>query len=140
MTERRQFVFDTNVLISAALFKDSTPGQALTAAIRDGDIVLSPDTVQELHDVLFRPKFDRYLTSATRKRFMAAILRRAVIVEVDQTVRECRDPKDDKLLDLAVGGNASFVITGDDDLLALNPFRGISIVTPSEFLEILSRP
>lgn len=139
MTERRRFVFDTNVVISAALFNESTPGQALTAAIRDGDILLSPDTVQELHEVLFRPKFDRYLTSATRKRFMAAILRRAVIVEVEQTIHECRDPKDDKFLDLAVGGNASLVITGDDDLLTLNPFRGIPIVTPSEFLVILSR-
>jgi putative PIN family toxin of toxin-antitoxin system len=139
MGEHRRLVFDTNVLISAALFKDSTSGRALQAAIRHREILLSPATAQELQEVLARPKFDRYVQPTTRKRFMAAILRTATIVEIEQTIHECRDPKDDKFLDLAVGGNASFIVTGDDDLLVLNPFRGISIATPSEFLEILSQ-
>ena len=139
MTERRRIAFDTNVLVSAALFKDSAPGQALQAAIRHGEILLSAATADELHEVLARPKFDRYVSSKTRKRFVAAMLRTATIVEVEQTFQQCRDPKDDKFLDLAVGGKALFIVTGDDDLLAQHPFQGISIVTPTAFVDILGR-
>jgi uncharacterized protein len=139
MTERRRFVFDTNVLISAALFKDSTPGRALQAAIRQGEILLSQATAQELQEVLGRPKFDRYVHPTTRKRFLAATLRTAIIVEIERSFQECRDPKDDIFLDLAVAGNASFIVTGDDDLLVLHPFQGISIVTPTQFLEIMNQ-
>ena len=49
-------------------------------------------------------------------------------------VRECRDPKDDKFLELALNGRADLIITGDADLLVLNPWRGIEIVTPREYL------
>ena len=49
----------------------------------------------------------------------------------------CRDPKDDRILELAVNGNASFLVTGDDDLLTLNPFRGIQILVPSKLLELM---
>jgi len=55
-------------------------------------------------------------------------------VEPNEEIRLCRDPKDDKFLELAIGGNADFVISGDGDLLALHPYRGISIMTSAEFL------
>ena len=48
----------------------------------------------------------------------------------------CRDPKDDQILELAVSGNADCIVTGDDDLLTLNPFRGIAIITPADFLRV----
>jgi putative PIN family toxin of toxin-antitoxin system len=134
MTEERRYVFDTGVLISAALFKESTPGQALRAALRGGSILLWQATAEELHQVLGRPKFDRYVRPATRKRFLAALLRRAALVEIDQSFQTCRDPRDDKFLEAAVSGHASFLISGDEDLLALNPFHGIPIVTPAQFL------
>jgi predicted nucleic acid-binding protein len=54
-------------------------------------------------------------------------------------VRACRDPKDDKFLELAVSGAACCVVTGDQDLLALHPFRSVSILTPAQFLEALSQ-
>jgi len=46
----------------------------------------------------------------------------------------CRDPKDNKFLELAVAGEATHIVTGDSDLLVLNPFRDIAVLTPSEFL------
>jgi predicted nucleic acid-binding protein len=49
-------------------------------------------------------------------------------------VHACRDPKDDKFLQLAVNGNADFIIAGDDDLLVLNPFHGFPIITPASYL------
>jgi uncharacterized protein len=51
------------------------------------------------------------------------------------TIRACRDAKDDKFLELAVSGRAAYIISGDDDLLVLHPFRGIAIMTAAEFLQ-----
>jgi uncharacterized protein len=62
-------------------------------------------------------------------------LKVAEMIEINDTIAACRDPKDDKLLELAVGGNADFLITGDKDLLVLNPFRAVKIITPREFLD-----
>ena len=56
------------------------------------------------------------------------------VVEITQTIRVCRDPKDDKFLELAVSGSATHIVSGDQDLLDLHPFRGISIVSPRRFL------
>ena len=57
------------------------------------------------------------------------------MVEIVDSIRICRDPKDDKILELAISGNADCIVTGDDDLLVLNPFREVAIVTPADFLQ-----
>jgi uncharacterized protein len=56
------------------------------------------------------------------------------IIEPKEQINECRDPKDNKYLELAVSGKAEAIVTGDTDLLVLHPFRDIQIVTPQEFL------
>jgi predicted nucleic acid-binding protein len=56
------------------------------------------------------------------------------IIDVLQSIRESRDPKDDKFLEAAVNGRADVIVTGDKDLLDLNPFRGIAILTPAAYL------
>ena len=116
----------------------SVPGQALYAALDRGEILLSQATAAELSEVLGRRKFDRYLTREEREQFLATLLRDATVVEITEEVRACRDPKDDKFLELAVNGHASCLVTGDADLLALHPFRGIPILTPAQFLDGLS--
>ena len=83
-----------------------------------------------------RPKFDRYVVEALRTEFLETILNDAVWVEIQESVMACRDPKDDKFLALAVDGQADFIVTGDRDLLVSNPFRGIAIVQPEEFLSL----
>ena len=85
-------------------------------------------------DVILRPKFDRYVSAESRNQFIAALLRNARFLEPEESIQACRDPKDDKFLEIAVAGQAMFVITGDEDLLVLDPFRGIRIVTASEFV------
>jgi uncharacterized protein len=102
MTNRPRYVFDTSVLISAAIFNESTPGLAFLTALSMGELLFSPDTAQELHRVLTRPKFDRYIQLSTRRRFLAALFRRATIVETESSFHICRDPRDDKFLNLAV--------------------------------------
>ena len=60
------------------------------------------------------------------------------MVGVDESIHDCRDPKDNKFLELAVSGGATHLVTGDDDLLVLHPFRGVAIVTPQAFLDEFS--
>lgn len=93
------------------------------------------ETLTELAEVLNRVKFDRYLTLAEREDFFEAFVARTRLVEPTQTFRACRDPRDDKFLELAVAGGPAVILTGDDDLLALHPFRGVPIWTPRRLLE-----
>jgi uncharacterized protein len=93
--------------------------------------------LKELDRVLSRPKFDRYLHKEERERFLQAFIVEAILIEIVQQVDVCRDPKDNAVLELAVSGGATCIVTGDDDLLVLNPFRGITIATPDQFLSSL---
>jgi putative PIN family toxin of toxin-antitoxin system len=127
-------VFDTNVLVSALLLPDSKPRQALELALQKGRVLLSFATLAELYEVLGRKKFLRYIDEEDIRSFLAALTREAEWVEVNVRIAACRDPKDDKFLELAVSGNATHIITGDSDLIALNPFRGIEILPPHRFL------
>src|SRR5438445_13176228 len=121
MATKPRYVFDTNVMVSALLFENSVPGKAFYGALAHGEILLSEASVLELQEVLGRKKFDRYLTPEERDQFMVMLLERATLIEITDAVQACRDPQDDKFLELAVNGNASAVITGYEDLLALSP-------------------
>lgn len=131
---RLRVVLDTNVLISAALFPDSTPGQVLDMTGSEIDLMISSETLAELDDVLKRSRFQRYIREVQRLRFLEALEETGILVDVTLSVAACRDPKDDKFLELAVGGSATHIVSGDQDLLDLHPFRGISIVSPRRFL------
>ena len=89
----------------------------------------------EVKGKLLHTKFDAYAPREKRLRLLVALLFAAERVTVHTVVTECRDPKDNKFLELAVDGKAKYIITGDTDLLILNPFRGIKILTPRDFLE-----
>ena len=82
-----------------------------------------------------RADFAKYVTEDERMEFLAVLLREARLVEVAVHVGECRDPRDNKFLELAVSGKAVCIVSGDKDLLVLHPFRGIAIVTPRDFLD-----
>jgi len=101
MADRGKFVFDTNVIISALLMKKSTARTALDNARKSGVILLSVDTIEELHDVLSRSDFDRYVDEEDRLKFLALLVKEGKLVEITENVKECRDPKDDKFLELA---------------------------------------
>jgi hypothetical protein len=134
MSDKPRFVCDANTLISAALFKGSTPDRALRLALSSGDLLLSRESLAELRDVLARPKFDRYLSRLERDVFLTKLIQRAILIDTVELVQACRDPDDDKYLALAATGQAACIVSGDDDLLALKSFRGIPIHSPAEFL------
>jgi len=132
--------FDTNVVVSAVLFLASVPARALELGQAVGRLLVSDETVEELRRVLMRTKFDRYVRSDERARFLGRVLDDAMLVEIIESIDDCRDPKDNKFLELAVSGGATHLVTGDDDLLVLYPFRGVAIVTPQAFLDEFSPP
>jgi uncharacterized protein len=105
--------------------------------LKYGEVLLSLELLEEFSDVLGREKFDRFLTSEERDEFLETFIERATLVEVIERVQECRDPKDDKILELALNGRAEYIVSGDKDLLVLNPFRGVKIVTVEEFLRVV---
>jgi len=135
MTGSRRWVVDTNTLVSHLLLPHSIPAQAVRKALQCGDLLVSHDTLDELAAVLARPKFDRYLSAVDRRRFFHLLSRVAIQIEVLRPVVACRDPKDDKFLEVAVNGRADAILTGDDDLLALHPFLGIPVMRPRHFLD-----
>ncbi len=90
--------------------------------------------MDELKSVLLRPKFDRYLGREPRFIFVAQMESVAEMVPTIQVVRECRDPTDDKLLEVAWNGRADLIVTGDEDLLRMHPWRGIAILSPADYL------
>ncbi len=128
-------VIDTSVVISAVLLPHSVPRQVFDLVMARGRVLISAATIVELEEVLRRPKFDKYLKVEVREDFLASLAQEAQRVIVTEVVTECRDPKDNMFLELSLSGQASCLITGDRDLLALHPFRGISILTPALFLE-----
>ncbi len=129
------FVFDTNSLVSAALTPQSTNRKAFDKALVLGTLIASAKTIEELIEVLFRKKFDKYfLNEDERWIIINKIEVNATIFIPSIIINDCRDPKDNKFLELAVAANASCIVTGDDDLLILNPFRDIPILKASDFL------
>ena len=131
-----RFVADTNLIISRLLLPNSKPAKAFTKAQKGGDVLVSDSTLSELAQVLARPKFDKYLSQEDRKRFFALIAPLCIKIDIVQTITACRDPKDNKFLELALNGSADFILSGDMDLLALHPFQGIPIYKPAEYLEL----
>lgn len=108
-------------------------------AFARGIVPASADTIDELDAVLRRPKFNHYLHEDERLLFLAAFIRAAKVVDVASKVTECVDPRDNKFLELAVSGKATCAVSGDSDLLVLNPFQGVQILTRRGFISILQK-
>jgi putative PIN family toxin of toxin-antitoxin system len=130
---RERFVLDTNVIVSAVLLPRSVPRQAFDLAFIQGIVLVSESTLDELDEVLRRPRFERYIPEDERLQFLTNFIRDTTVIEVSEIITDCRDSKDNKFLELAVSGCATCIISGDADLLVLHPFREIPIVKPQEF-------
>lgn len=129
------WVVDTNVLISRLFAPGGSAARAVDHALARGVLLVSEATLDELACVLGRAKFDPYVSRSDRQKFTALLGGVARVVPITRGIKACRDPRDDKFLDVALAGDACAVITGDRDLLVLNPFHGIRILTSAEFLK-----
>ncbi|MBS1745244.1 MAG: putative toxin-antitoxin system toxin component, PIN family [Bacteroidetes bacterium] len=131
----KYFVFDTNTLISASLLIDSVNRKAIRKAILLGEISFSSESINEFKEVIFRKKFDRYFISDEERLELFNEIENSITQFFpSEAINACRDPKDNKFLELAIAASASCIITGDKDLLILNPFRNIPILNAFDFL------
>ena len=132
------FIIDTNTLFSSSLSKYGTSRKAVTKATQIGKLSASIETYNEFLKTLLRAKFDKYLSRNTRIEILLEFKKTAIFSKTTETISDCRDPKDNKFLELAVSANASCIITGDKDLLIMHPFRGIPILNAVDFLNFIT--
>lgn len=137
MNPRLGVVLDTNVIISGLIFPESAPGRVLTYVMAEMTLLQSVLTLDELADVLRRPKFDRWISKETRARAFSSISRSSRLVEAPLAITLCRDDKDNHLLELARAGEAGFLVSGDDDLLTLASAFEVPILSPAAFLAVV---
>lgn len=131
-------VVDTNIFVSAFI-KGGEP-EELIQKWKQGKlvIVMSRDIVEEILEVLLRPKIGAPFSYV--ERLGKVIYRKAVIVKLHQPLQVIiNDPKDNKFLECAVEGKADYIISGDEHLLSLKEYQGIKIVKAKEFLEKLEK-
>ena len=127
-----RLVVDTNIFVSAGLKQLSCPAIIVRWLEESGGLLKTPATENEVFDVLRRPRLATILVPANSAR-NGRIFAAAALVAIREWVHICRDPKDDKFLELAVNGAADLIVSGDADLLVLETFRGIPIITPAAF-------
>lgn len=135
MASRERAVVDTNCLVSRLLLPGSISARSVDRAMGEATLLVSEATMEELVDVLARDKFDRYVSVADRRQFLRLMGRIAEFVPIIYLVSDCRDPDDDKFLEVALNGRADVILTGDRDLLVLNPWLTIGILSPRKYLD-----
>lgn len=121
-------VIDTNLWVSYALFRKGAAGKKLHQILLGHRYAFSDETFRELTEVLMRSKFDAYVSTESRIAILREIAAGAEWFKPTETITDCRDPKDNMFLELAVAASATHIITGDEDLLVLHPCRDIQIV------------
>ncbi len=129
-------VLDTNIWISFLIGKTLS---SLSSAILDEavTILFSEELFNELIEVLHRAKFKKYFSRQDISELILLLRFKTEQIEITHHFLDCRDPKDNFLLDLCVSGNANYLVTGDDDLLIMNPFHKVKIINYNLFQDIL---
>lgn len=138
----RRAVLDANVYVSAAVRAEGPPGQIIARFLRDAafEIVVSQAIVEEVLRALTYPRVRKYIRHGLEPElwFEDIVVLAQFVAGEYQVADVSDDPDDDKYLAAALEGGASFVVTGDPDLLDLREYEGIRIVRPRVFLDLLS--
>lgn len=131
-------MLDPNVLVSAGISPAGPPRQILTAwGDERFELIASPALLDELADVLARPKFRRFITTAVATEFVDGLASDAVIVaDPPELTGVSPDPEDDYLVALARAAGADHLVSGDRHLLDLTD-PDPPVLTPREFLDLL---
>jgi uncharacterized protein len=127
-------VFDTSTLVSAAFRRSGVPSRAVRRALEADRIAVSEAVMTELLDVLHRPRLARFLDPGLRTELIGQLLALGTAFAPAERVTDCRDPKDNKYLELALASGAEAIVSSDTDLLVLHPWRGIRILRPADYL------
>ncbi|HBN84625.1 MAG TPA: putative toxin-antitoxin system toxin component, PIN family [Clostridiales bacterium] len=128
-------VIDTNIFVSAFLGSKNAKLIMRDIFTDQYSLIMSHEQLQEIKFVLQRPKFDKYILPHELSKFISLLSYKTIVPSIYEKINDCRDEKDNMILEAAVYGNADFIITGDNDLLTLNPYRWIRIVSPATFIK-----
>ena len=115
------------------MVRHGTPGRALNKALAADSLALSWAVRDEIIDVFNRPKLARLLDARSRDEVLALLLSAAQLFEPVEAVADCRDATDNKYLKLMLAARAGTLISSDEDLLVLTPWRGRRILRPAEY-------
>jgi putative PIN family toxin of toxin-antitoxin system len=128
-------VIDTSVWISALQFgsRHTAPVRAVELAMRLDTLATSPQINDEIRRIL-RQKFQ--WSADDTERLVTAYFKKAIHIDLSGDLHVCRDPNDDMVLECAVLAGAGAIVAGDKDLLVLESFRGIRIMTPGDYLTL----
>lgn len=135
---KNRFIFDTNALLSAFLLKSKSNALAFDKAMDTGEIISSEAINKEFTNVFLRKKFDRY-ASMSKRLALVELLETQLLIWPSELIKPlcvCRDPKDNMYPELAISASAACIITGDKDLLALDPFGKIRILPAAGFIAL----
>src|SRR5690554_6477489 len=132
-----RLILDTNLWIS---FLISSRFEKLDELLfhQKSKLLFSQELLEEFVTVSKRPKLRKYISRDELNDLLETIDEVAEFVNVTSEISECRDPKDNFLLSLAVDGKADYLLTGDKDLLVLNKISNTEIITISEFFDIIN--
>jgi putative PIN family toxin of toxin-antitoxin system len=134
---RKRIVFDTSSLVPACLYPEREPAQILRRALLQHDVFTSVDACNELATVLARDKFDAWRPREQRLLWVRLFRAAVMLVETRIPVAECRDPKDNKFLELALSAAADVLVSSDIHLLEMHPFRGVQILSLADFRRLV---
>ena len=132
-----RLVIDTNLWISAFISPSFRKRLLSICKLSSIVILIDEELLDEVVEVASRPKFSKYVTKETIEILVDAINQRSELISIISDINLCRDKKDNFLLNLSKDGKADFLITGDKDLLVLNPFETTQILTLTDFEKIL---
>lgn len=129
-------VIDTNIWISFFIGKKLSKLSKIFLR-SDFEFITSDLQVEEIRDVLYRSKFSKYFTTHEIEELLFLFLEITETIDIILTVKDCRDPKDNFILDIAINGSADYIITGDNDLLVMDPYKGVRIISYLEFEKVI---
>jgi uncharacterized protein len=132
----KRVILDTNLWIS---FLISKKFNAIDSLINKGDILLifSEESLEEFVTVARRPKISKYISESAIDEILSLFHKYGKLIKVVSSIADCRDQKDNFLLNLAIDSNADFLITGDSHLLILKRVRNTIIITWNDFIKAL---
>lgn len=139
IAEPKRIVIDTSLAISAAILPNSISNRAFSLALQHFQLVSSDSTLAELIEVIYRAKFDKYLTDEMRLEFLTVVSQASEFITIRSVIKDCADPKDNQFLELAIDGEANIILSGDPHLTDMNPYRNIVIIGPKEFVSIFNQ-
>ena len=137
--EKIKVVIDTQIFLRAAINRRSLPAKLLFDMKDKYELVVSQAIVDEIEDVLNRPKIRKKFATLTDEvvETVTTLLSETEQVNPSEVAEVSRDPKDDKFLACAKSAQAQYIVSEDNDLLVLNPYEDIKIINALDFLNVL---